>query len=99
MLGEEKAKARVEGKISGSEKICVGAVFGAISLERERDTLKIKVKYQDLILRISGEYSKERYKFVTRNHQVGQLMRTLQQNTVIKISGNKSLHPITRIIP
>ena len=66
----------------------MGAVFGAISLERERDTLKIKVKYQDLILRL-----------VIRNHQVGQLMRTLQQNTVIKISGNKSLHPITRIIP
>ena len=67
--------------------------------ERERDTLKIKVKYQDLILRISGEYSKERYKFVTRNHQVGHLMRTLQQNSVIKISGNKSLHPITKMIP
>ena len=72
----------------------MGAVFGAISLERERDTLKIKVKYQDLILRISGEYSKERYKFVTRNHQVGQLMRTLQQNRVIQMSGNTSLHPV-----
>ena len=68
-------------------------------MERERDTLKIKVKYQDLILRISGEYSNERHKFVTRNHQVGQLMRTLQHNKMIKISGNKSLHPITRIIP
>lgn len=61
----------------------MGAVFGAISLERERDTLKIKVKYQDLILR-----------FVIRNHQVGQLMRTLQQNRVIQMSGNISLHPV-----
>lgn len=61
----------------------MGAVFGAISLERERDTLKIKVKYQDLILRL-----------VIRNHQVGQLMRTLQQNRVIQMSGNTSLHPV-----
>ena len=68
-------------------------------MEREKNTLKIKVRYQDFILRISGEYSKERYKFVTRNHQVGYLMRTLQQNRVIKIPGNTSLHPITRIIP
>ena len=61
----------------------MGAVFGAISLERERDTLKIKVKYQDLILRL-----------VIRNHQLGQLMRTLQQNRVIQMSGNTSLHPV-----
>ena len=61
----------------------MGAVFGAISLERERDTLKIKVKSQDLILRL-----------VIRNHQVGQLMRTLQQNRVIQMSGNTSLHPV-----
>lgn len=75
------------------------SVWSSISGKRERDTLKIEVKYQDLILRISGEYSKGRYKFVTRNHQVGHLVRTLQQNSVIKIPGNKSLRPITKMIP
>lgn len=33
---KRKQKQAVERKTNGNEKICLGAVFGAIALERER---------------------------------------------------------------